>query len=86
MNDHWPEPISGPLPECFASLAEAINAYAEERENGFDGDYNTFLDMARRDIDRGHAERAYIKAGTDLLALDRPMLRKLSADFLDKAS
>jgi hypothetical protein len=85
-HDHWPEPMSGPLPECFASYEEALATYMEERENGFDGNYNDFLDMSRRAIDRGYAERAFRKAGSELLELDRPALRRLSAEFLDKAS
>jgi hypothetical protein len=85
-HDHWPEPLSGPLPECFSSLQEAFEEYASEKENGFDGNYTEFLDMKRHGIDLGYAEREFEGGAKQLLKLSPQRLRLLCAKWMDAAS
>jgi hypothetical protein len=85
--DHWPEPLSGPLPECFASLEEAFEAYAEAQNGGFDGNYNDFLDMERERIADEYAVKDFERAAERLLKRGRaPTLRRLCACWMDMAS
>lgn len=76
-----------PIPACYQSSAEAFEAYNAACQNGFDGDYNTWLEMEQFHIERDSYVND-IKRGVEGLSKmgQRPLLRDIGEQILDEAS
>jgi hypothetical protein len=59
-----------PLPPCFSALADAMAAYNEEKDNGFPGSLNDYLDMQSRTIAVERAEHSVEQEFQALLELN----------------
>ena len=75
------------LPACFSATAEAMEAYLVEKDNGFDGSLNDFLDMERHRICKDDAVNNMDAGALKLWQLGEwAELRRRAVYWLNKAS
>lgn len=76
-----------PRPECYASNDDAYAAFLTACDNGFDGNYNEFLEMESFKIRCDQAERDMRSGAEGLLRLGkRSLVREIAAEILNEAS
>jgi len=76
-----------PIPACYQSTMEAQEAYHAACQAGFDGDYNSFLEMETYHIRRDQAVNAIRLGAQDLLSMgERALLRGIAGQILNEAS